>query len=99
MRRPLIISSFFFLLTFHSFAQQAAPPKPDAVEFQDAVLWLAGEMPSSSLQDLIQERGAHFRSGKESDHILRLFGADDELISTVRKRAVGKSQAKAENFE
>ena len=80
MRRPLIISSLFFLLTFHSFAQQAAAPKPDAVQFQDAVLWLVGGMPSSSLQSLIEERGAQFRSGEETDRILRLLGANDQLI-------------------
>src|SRR5947208_4026866 len=84
MRRPLIISSLFFLLTFHSFAQQAAAPKPDGVQFQDAVLWLVGGMPSSSLQSLIEERGAQFTAGAATSDPLRLFGANDRLIEAIK---------------
>jgi len=93
------IVSLLFLLSLPVFAQQKTAPQPNAVEFQDAIFWLVGGMPSSSLRDLIQERGAGFPSGKQTDETLRLFGADDELITTLKKRSVGKSQAKPRDFE
>src|SRR5882724_1237597 len=98
MQLFLIVPLSFFL-SLSLFAQQKTAPQPNAVEFQDAIFWMVGGMPSSSLRDLIQERGAGFRSGKQTDQTLRLFGADDELITTLKKRSVGKSQAKPRDFE
>src|SRR6185369_3084233 len=97
MQRLLVLSLSFFL-TLQVFAQQGAAPKPNPVEIQDAALWLVGEMPSSSLQRLIEERRANFSSGKDTDQTLRLFGADDELIKALKTHAVGKSKIKPDDL-